>query len=374
MFETSIQEILAKIENIDPPKYSKTRNFKDGAVTRLSPYISRGVISPKYVLDSVISKGYKFYEIERFAQELAWREYFQNVWEVAGDELNDDLKQPQEAVENEQIPSALINAATGIEAVDEAVNQLYETGYVHNHLRMYIASIACNIGKSHWRVPAKWFYFHLLDADWASNALSWQWTAGTFSKKKYYANQENINKYFGTQQNGTFLDVEYGELPDLPIPEVLQETEVPTLKTDLPGKTSFEMDKSIPTLVYNFYNLDPFWKKDIKANRILLLEPSHFEKYPVSPKTLDFTLKLSENIDGIKFYTGEFDELTAELAPSEIYFKEHPTAKHYKGSEEERDWMFPEFRGYYPSFFKFWRKCEKTLKSQISKSNKARKA
>jgi deoxyribodipyrimidine photo-lyase len=70
---------------------------------------------------------------------------------------------------------------------------------------MYIASLACNVAQSQWRIPAKWMYYHLLDADWASNALSWQWVAGTNSNKKYFANQNNINKYCFTKANEYFF-------------------------------------------------------------------------------------------------------------------------------------------------------------------------
>ena len=365
MFTTKIEEILNQIENINPVEYGKTRNFLNGSVTRLSPYISRGVISTKYVLEKTLEKNYKFFEIERFLMELAWRDYFQNVW-LAND-LDSDLKQSQPDVENLQMPSAVINAATGIEAIDNAIKNLYETGYIHNHLRMYIASVTCNLGKSHWKLPAQWFYYHLLDADWASNALSWQWTAAAFSNKKYYANQENINKYCGTNQSETFLDVPYEKFPEMAIPEVLRELETPILQTELPKKEAIAIDNSLPTLVYNFYNLNSFWKTDIKANRVLLLEPSHFEKYPVSPKTIEFVLRLAENINEIKVYVGEFDELKTEHNLSEIHFKEHPTNSHYEGLQEERDWMFPEIRGYFPSFFAYWKQCEKKLKRPKSK-------
>jgi deoxyribodipyrimidine photo-lyase len=364
MFETSIAEIYAQVEKINPVEYAMTRNFTDGAVTRLSPYISRGVISPKYVLDQVLQRGYKSFQIQKFIQELAWREYFQNVWRAKGDALDEDLKQPQTDVENSLMPKAVIDHETGIEAVDEGVRQMYEAGYAHNHQRMYIASIVCNIGRSHWRVPARWMYYHLLDADWASNALSWQWTAGAFSNKKYYASQENINKYCGTNQRGTFLDVDYGDFSELAVPEVLRITENPVLTVELPEKKPLEIDESLPTLVYNFYNLDPFWKAETNANSVLLLEPTHFAKYPVAPKTIDFILKLAANINGIKVYTGEFDELKKECNSSEIHYKEHPTASHYQGVEEERDWMFPELTGYFPSFFNYWKKCEKLLKQR----------
>lgn len=365
MFETKIEKILEKVEQIEPLEYGKTRNFTDGAVTKLSPYISRGVISTKYVLETVLKKNYKFMEIERFVQELAWREYFQNVWSAAGDGIDDDFKQPQTDVGNSRMPSAIINAETGIEAIDRGINNLYETGYVHNHLRMYIASVVCNLAKSHWKLPAQWFYYHLLDADWASNALSWQWTSAAFSNKKYYANQENINKYCGTDQHETFLDVAYEAFPKMEIPDALKEIETPILKTILPENTTVKIDNSLPTVIYNFYNLDPFWKKDVAANRVLLLEPAHFEKYPVSSKTIEFVMELAKNIDGIQVFIGEFDELVSENNLSEIYFKEHPTNTNYKGIEDPRDWMFPEIRNYYPSFFGYWKKCEKPLKLWI---------
>jgi len=362
-FSCKITEILEQVENIDPIKYGKNRNFLNGAVTKLSPYISRGVISTKLILEKILEKNYKFYEFEKFVMELAWRDYFQNVWLTKN--IDEEIKQPQTDVKNASMPKAILEAKTGIEAVDQSINDLYETGYVHNHLRMYISSITCNIAKSHWKVPAKWFYFHLLDADWASNACSWQWTCAAFSNKKYYANQENINKYCGTNQRGTFLDVEYSKFPELEIPEVLKETETPVLHTILPKNEAVEIDNSLPTLVYNFYNLDPFWKFDVKANRVLLLEPSHFDKYPVSEKTIKFVLKLSDNIERIQIFTGELAQLKAKYNLSDIYFKAHPTAKHYQGIKEERDWMFPEIRGYFPSFFGYWKKCEKLLKARI---------
>jgi deoxyribodipyrimidine photo-lyase len=368
MFTTKIDEIIDQVERIDPKKYAKTRNFIDGAVTYLSPYISRGVISTKFILEKTLAKNHEFYEIEKFVMELAWRDYFQNVWRVKQELIDNDTKQPQPDVGNYAMPKAVLHAETGIEALDNAINGLYETGYVHNHARMYIASVTCNIAKSHWKIPAQWLYYHLLDADWASNALSWQWTAAAFSHKKYYANQENINKYCATDQRGTFLDVPYEDFPEMKIPAVLQALEMPILRTELPKKEPIIIDNSLPALIYNIYNLDPFWKSGEQANRVLLLEPSHFQKYPVSEKTIEFILKLAENIERIQVYVGEFDELKNEHNLSEIFYKEHPTNLHYTGTQAERDWMVPEARGYFPSFFAFWKKIEKPLKLRIQQT------
>lgn len=358
---TQYAEILQQIESIDPIRYGKTRNYLDGAVTRLSPFISRGVISTQQIAQSVLSKGYKPYQIESFLKELAWRDYFQQVWMARGDQINQDLKQPQPDCGNYQLSKAIVEARTGISAVDKGIADLIGTGYMHNHLRMYVASIACNIARSHWLQPAKWMYYHLLDADWASNALSWQWVAGSFSNKKYFANQENINKYCYSSDRHTFLDVSYDAFENIQIPEVLLELEDFTSKTSLPSTGPMAINRNLPVYVYNFYNLDPEWDKTTEANRVLLLEPGLFEKYPVGSRTIEFVLKLAENIPGLSVVVGEFHEVFKDIDNSSIHFKEHPLNKHYRGTQHSRDWMFHQIKGYYPSFFSYWKQCEKYL-------------
>lgn len=360
MFETSYKKILQRVEQIDPIAYGRSRNFLNGAVTKLSPYISRGVISTQFVMNSLEKRGFKPGEILKLIRELAWRDYFQQVWKARGDEIHQDLKNTQSGVKHHEMPCTVLNGQTGIQAIDRGIKDLYNTGYMHNHLRMYVASIACNVGGSHWKTPAKWLYYHLLDGDLASNTLSWQWVSGAFSSKKYYANQDNINKYCNTDQKGTFLDVDYEEFDSMQIPDELLETCIPELKTNLPEPSEIKIDTHKPTLIYNSYNLDPDWKKQENVNRVLLLEPSHFEKYPVYDKTISFVLSLAENIDGIRVFTGEFDDLISKYDVKNVFFKEHPFNGHYKGTQENRDWMF-DVQGYYPSFFKFWKQCEKQL-------------
>ena len=358
LFPTQYQDILKILDDIDPVAYGKTRNFLAGKVTRLSPYISRGVISTRMVAEKLLARGFDFHEIEPLLKELAWRDYFQQVWIALGDGIDADIRRPQPSVRNKGIPLMITSANTGINAVDSGINELYETGYLHNHLRMYVASLACNIAGSHWLLPARWMYYHLLDADHASNTLSWQWVAGSFSAKKYFANQENINKYCGTAQSGTLLDVSYDELhhlaPDLPIT-----TEFPAPATLLPETPGITLNNELPTYIYNFYNLDPAWGTAEQANRVLLLEPSFFERYPVSPKTMAFILELARNIPDIKLFCGEFDALCAIGNQRGFHYKEHPTTRHYSGTIHARDWLFPQTTGYFPSFFSFWNKCAK---------------
>jgi deoxyribodipyrimidine photo-lyase len=364
-FPTTIAAILEKILQVDPVKYAKTRNHVDGDVTYLSPYISRGVITPKQVLETVLAKGYKPYEIEKFIQELAWREYYQRVWQAKGNDIWSDLKQDQPDIAHRSMIANLQEAKTRIDAIDQHIKLLYENGYMHNHIRMYVAALACNVGRAHWLQPATWLYYHLLDGDAASNNCSWQWVASSFSSKKYYFDQENVNRFTGSKQHKSYMNIPYEEMPDMDIPESLRETCTLDLKTILP-KTDFPiLDTNLPTLIYNSYNLDPQWRKDIEANRVLLLEPSHFKDYPISENVLQFIIDLSKNIDGIQIFVGELSDIRNAYPVynnGDIIFKEHPVFKHYKGVQDEREWMFPQVTGFHNSFFAYWKKCEKILK------------
>jgi len=358
-FSTDFATILKKIDQIDPLKYGKTRNFVDGAVTYLSPYISRGVISTKQVLENVLSKGYKIPEIESLVKELCWRDYFQRVGQEK--DLNQDIKQAQLEVFNHEMPAAVVNGKTGIKGIDDAIHQLYQSGYMHNHCRMYTASLVCNIGKSHWLQPAQWMYYHLLDGDWASNACSWQWVAGANSNKKYYANQENINKYTKTNQVNTYLDRSYEALQTIETPAELTTTQKFVPETELPVVTDIQPNPEIPTFIYNYYNLDPRWHKDETGNRILLIEPDFFAKYPVNRKCINFMVALSKNIPDIQVYVGSFQSLINQHKLKNIYFKEHPFNMGYTGTSEPRDWIAEDVTGYYPSFFSYWKKVDKQL-------------
>lgn len=363
MFPTDLASIENRVKQIEPVRYAKTRNFKSGAVSRLSPYISRGVISTQQVFNHLLELDLEWKSIEKFVQELAWRDYWQQVWIAKREGIFQDLKQEQQPIANHQMPTAVLEGDCGIEAVDQALEEFYQSGYLHNHMRMYIAAICCNVAKAHWLTPARWMYANLLDGDLASNHLSWQWVAGANANKKYYANQENINKFFESNQRNTFLDVAYEAFDLLPTPEVLKESAPFEMETALPKTDTDLVLENRKTLLYNYYNLDPYWHAQDEMQSVLLLEPSIFKKHPVSKKCIDFTLALAQNIPNIKVMVGEFSELEKQIDTAHLIYKEHPLNAHYKGTEEARDWMFS-VTGYFPSFFKFWNKCLKSMKGQ----------
>jgi len=377
-FPWEFSHIEKRVNTIDPIKYGASRNYIDGDVTKLSPYISRGVISSKYVLDHVLQKGFKHYKISKFIQELAWREYYQNLWWEKKDLLFQDLKNEQTLVKHREFPKSVFLGDMGIHSLNKEILDFYKTGYLHNHVRMYLASIICNVAGAYWELPSQWMFYYLKDADPASNVCSWQWVAGSFSNKKYFANQENINRYLHGSETGTFLDTSYEFLMNNHlVPEILKST---ISKNEMGLETNLQewalsrglisnidqsfspsLDFSARTLIlYDFYNLDPIWHKEGDAERVLLLEPSLFDRFPVSNLTLDFIWDLGRNISNLKLFVGEFSELKSRFSgEAKFYFKEHPTNSHYIGVSGDREWMFPEVRGYFPSFFSYWKKVEK---------------
>jgi deoxyribodipyrimidine photo-lyase len=359
-FPTDLPSILARIDAIDPVAYGRTRNHLDGAVTYLSPYISRGVISTRQVLDAVLAKGYALRDIEPFVKELCWRDHFQRV--AQHHDPDRDIRRPQEDVAHHRLPAAALSASTGIEAIDEGIRTLNATGYMHNHMRMYTAMLFCNIGRAHWRLPALWMHYHLLDGDWASNACSWQWVAGANSSKTYVANQENINRFTGSTQSGTYLDTSYEALATLEVPAALLDTRPFAPETRLPSASPLIVDPARPTLLYDTYNLDPFWHADADANRILLLDPAFFERYPASDMRIRFMLDLGANIPGLQVFVGSFGELAASTGLKDIRYKEHPSHRGHAGIEEPRDWIAPDVTGDHPSFFAYWKRVEKRIR------------
>ena len=144
-FTVDYASILKKIEAINPVKYAHSRNYIDGQVNYLSPYISRGVISTKQVLASLQGKGYSFEQLEPLIQQLCWRDYFQRIAQVK--DINTEIKQVQEQVKHHAIPLSILEAKTGIQAIDLSIETLFESGYMHNHSRLYLAALTCNYAK-----------------------------------------------------------------------------------------------------------------------------------------------------------------------------------------------------------------------------------
>lgn len=207
-----------KLQNIDPIAYARTRNFGDGKISRLSPYIHHGVLSLNEVRNHALTTCKQPEQISKFIQELAWRDFWQRVLMQHPEWAWEDIEAYKTGFSAEDyaqiLPDDISQGRTGVACLDAFIHELTATGYIHNHARMYLASYVVHFRRIRWQAGARWFLQHLLDGDVASNNLSWQWVASTFSYKPYIFNLENVDKYFSKQvdtnpQHNKLLDASY---------------------------------------------------------------------------------------------------------------------------------------------------------------------
>lgn len=364
-FPVEAEAIAARVSAINPVAYAKSRNFLGGSITYLSPYFSRGVLTLPEVFDALARGSHGFADCEKLIQELCWREYYLRVWEAKGDGIFQNIRQAQWHLGANGIPHLVLEASTGILALDREIQALYETGYMHNHARMYLSGLLCNAAGVPWQQAAAWLYYHLLDGDLASNALSWQWIAASFSSKPYLANQENINRYFYTDQKDTVLDLPYEELFELRLdsgPWALRE--YPSLPCVLPASDALDGSTTGRVFVSNVYTMNLVQLEAAELG-VLLLEPSFFSKFPMSPRVLDWMVSLARSLfPSIRVVVGEFADLRLALPlVSSFSVIEHPSTRHFpiQVLRLPYPYLVPEVSGFFPSFFSYWNKIRKTL-------------
>jgi deoxyribodipyrimidine photo-lyase len=193
-----------RLAAVQPARYARSRNFLDGAVTRLSPYIRHGVLSLAEVREAVFRKLHAEggrEAGEKLINELGWRDFWQRVWRQLGEaiwESQEPLKTGHSpASYAAELPADIAAAGTGLACMDAFSRELVETGWLHNHARMWMAAYVVHWRRVRWQAGARWFLQHLVDGDPASNNLSWQWVASSFSHKPYVFNRSNLERYTG---------------------------------------------------------------------------------------------------------------------------------------------------------------------------------
>lgn len=214
-FEPTDASVAARLQAIDPAAYARTRNALDGRVTRLAPYLTHGFTDVPAIVRALRARA-PLPERHKLVFELAWREYFHHLWRHWGEGIFDDRRPPPGCGYTRELPEDLRRAATGVPVIDRSVRELYRTGYLHNHARMWLASYAVHLRKVHWRAGADWMYGHLLDGDLASNYLSWQWVAGTLTGRAYLFDAANVARYAPAWASpGTAIDRSYEALEEI---------------------------------------------------------------------------------------------------------------------------------------------------------------
>jgi len=197
-YNTGISKLDYFIEN-NLKNYSRDRNYDFGPDSRnnislLSPYISHRSLFEYDVVKKCLEK-YKFDQIEKFIQEIFWRVYWKG-WLELRPEVWTDFCESYQSIEQSKFYQKATEGNTGIRCFDEWVLELKENNYLHNHTRMWFASIWIFTLKLPWQLGAAFFMEHLYDGDPASNTLSWRWVAGIQTKGKHYlARSSNISKF-----------------------------------------------------------------------------------------------------------------------------------------------------------------------------------
>jgi len=210
----AVEELNQFIEN-NLLEYSKLRNFDFGPQKRdntscLSPYITHGLIDEVEIINKSL-KRFSFVKNEKFIQEVLWRVYWKgwlelrpNVWTDYLQELKDIKKNFKD---NKDYLDA-IEGKTSIECFNEWVNEIKKFNYLHNHTRMWFASIWIFTLNLPWQLGAEFFMKHLFDGDAASNTLGWKWVAGIQTQgKNYLATEWNIKKF----TNNRFQNIKINE-------------------------------------------------------------------------------------------------------------------------------------------------------------------
>jgi deoxyribodipyrimidine photo-lyase len=182
--------------------YARGRNFVPGVVSGLSPYVRHRLITEAEIVGAVLQQ-HSLKEAEKFIQEICWRTYWKGwlemrpkVWSEYLQELRTLRARIAEDPDLDDRVQKAERGMTGIGCLDAWANELRQTGYLHNHVRMWFASIWVHTLRLPWQLGADFFMRHLLDGDPASNTLSWRWVCGLQTQGKVYqATADNIERF-----------------------------------------------------------------------------------------------------------------------------------------------------------------------------------
>ena len=268
-------------------QYKSKRNYDFGEldknyVSGLSPAISRRIITEIEIIQEV-KKQFHYKDVEKYIDEICWRTYWKGFLEhypqIWHDYLNDidDFKY----FESKEYLNAL-NGKTEFNFFNTWVNELKFNGYLHNHTRMWFASIWIFELELPWQLGAHFFLQNLLDADPATNTLSWRWVAGLHTKGKFYrASLNNIVKF----TNSRFPITNQFKSKVNPILDARSYQEK---KIKFPNYKQSKSTSGNHGIIFHEEDLSHC---NVRKNDFILIQRSHFNPYNQSKTVEDFTNK-----------------------------------------------------------------------------------
>ena len=319
-FKTTREEALQVLENYinkDITNYSAQRNFDFGPNNRknvscLSPYITHRLITEYEVAKKVLSK-FSYQKVEKYIQEIFWRVYWKG-WLELRPQVWTDFIEDLKGIEEDTNYQIAVSGKTEIQCFNDWVNELKENNYLHNHTRMWFASIWIFTLNLPWQKGAEFFMKHLFDGDAASNTLSWRWVAGLQTKGKHYVAQGwNIAKF----TNNKYKDVSLNE-DDTPLVD-RREYKISSLeinKEDLESKSLvfFESEQNIETLnLKDYHNIYCVFLNNEKRKIKLDEKVINFKKKIIEDQANRFSnIKIIDEVN--------LDKLTNEIKDLDIIY------------------------------------------------------
>ena len=297
IFEASRAKAIDKLNSfveLNLTDYSKLRNFDFGPSKRsniscLSPYITHGVINELEVIDKSLKK-FSFAKNEKFIQEVLWRVYWKGWLELRPNVWSDyliELEENRNDFKHNQNYQDAIEGKTNIDCFNQWIIELKENNYLHNHTRMWFASIWIFTLELPWQLGAEFFMKHLYDGDAASNTLGWRWVAGVQTQGKHYlASEWNINKF----TNNRFQNIKLNENAS----PMFSNKTYPLNKKDFLNSEIVE-DKTLLIFENNMsFEFSDF--REHKFKKTLLISNSNENRIiKLSEKVLDFKANLLED-------------------------------------------------------------------------------
>jgi hypothetical protein len=320
IFKTTREEALQDLENYinkEIVNYSTQRNFDFGPgkrknVSCLSPYISHRLITEYEVVKKVLSK-FPYQKVEKYIQEIFWRVYWKG-WLELRPQVWTDFIEDLKGIEEDKNYQIAVSGKTEIQCFNDWVNELKQNNYLHNHTRMWFASIWIFTLKLPWQKGAEFFMKYLYDGDAASNTLSWRWVAGLQTKGKHYVAQGwNIAKFTNNKFKNVSLNEDATPLIDK------REYKLSSLeinKEDLESKTLvfFESELNVETLnLKNYQNIYCVFLSNIKRKIKFDEKVINFKKKIIEDQANRFSnIKIIDEVN--------FDKLTNEIKDLDVIY------------------------------------------------------
>ena len=295
-FPNNRTDALKKLDNFiekNLTEYTKLRNFDFGTKNRkniscISPYATHGIISEIEIIKRTLKK-HLFSKSEKFIQEVLWRIYWKGWLELRPSVWDDyliNLKICRRKYKTNKNYLNAIEGNTNIECFDDWVKELKETNYLHNHARMWFASIWIFTLDLPWELGAEFFLKHLYDGDSASNTLGWRWVAGIQTPGKHYlASEWNIKKFTNNRYEKIKLNESAKSKISNKIYSISKSDFLSSEITD--GKILLIFDNNLSFEFSDF--------KDKKFNKILIVNSNESREIPLSNRVIKFKESLLQD-------------------------------------------------------------------------------